>query len=239
MLIIAPSSPQTGVACGAAASHSLSAPHSSTSKWLQLIQRSCAGSISFATASRTSGNIPRMPVWNSSGSSSLIEEVIELKVEVRDVHRDAIQIRGDFVDACGHGVLLVFDRKCREMAPRYTGDEDGIGIRDQGSAIRDSPDAPKLAEVDGAKAGTRDSGRACRAEGRGARRSGGGGSGIRDSPATPKLAEVDGAKAGETGNWILETGNWKLARARHSFSRNFRISRMRNFWKVASRMKSP
>ena len=47
MLIIAPSWPQTGVACGAAASHSLSAPHSSISKWLHPIQRSCAGSISF------------------------------------------------------------------------------------------------------------------------------------------------------------------------------------------------
>jgi hypothetical protein len=62
MLIIAPVSPHTGVALGATASHSLSAPHSSTSKWLQLIQRSAAGSISVATAARTSGNIPRMPV---------------------------------------------------------------------------------------------------------------------------------------------------------------------------------
>jgi hypothetical protein len=47
------------------------APHSSTSKWLQLIHRSVAGSISVATASRTSGNMHRIPVWNSSGSSSL------------------------------------------------------------------------------------------------------------------------------------------------------------------------
>ncbi len=62
MLIIAPSSPHTGVAFGAAFSHSLSAPHSSTSKWLQPIQRSAAGSMRVATASRTAGNIPRMPV---------------------------------------------------------------------------------------------------------------------------------------------------------------------------------
>jgi hypothetical protein len=74
ILIIAPSSPHTGVACGATASHSFSAPHSSTSKWLQPIHRMAAGSITRATASRTAGNMPRMPVWNSSGSASLIRK---------------------------------------------------------------------------------------------------------------------------------------------------------------------
>ena len=74
MLTAAPTWLQIACACGATASHSFRAPHSSTSKWLQLIQRSAAGSISLATASRTSGNIRRIPVWKSSGSSSLIRK---------------------------------------------------------------------------------------------------------------------------------------------------------------------
>jgi hypothetical protein len=42
---------------------SRSEPHSSDSKWLKLIHRSAAGSISVATASRTAGNSQRIPVW--------------------------------------------------------------------------------------------------------------------------------------------------------------------------------
>ena len=38
ILTMAPTSLHTGVACGAMASHSFKAPHSSTSKWLQLIR---------------------------------------------------------------------------------------------------------------------------------------------------------------------------------------------------------
>ena len=56
--------------CGAAASHSLSEPHSSASTWEKAIYRGRCDGITLATASRTSGNIRRRPVWKSSGSSS-------------------------------------------------------------------------------------------------------------------------------------------------------------------------
>jgi hypothetical protein len=67
---IAPRSLQTTSARGATASHSCREPHSSDSKWLKLITRSREGSMSCETASRTSGNMPRSPVWKSRGSSS-------------------------------------------------------------------------------------------------------------------------------------------------------------------------
>ncbi len=50
-LTIAPRSLQTGWADGATASHSLSAPHSSDSKWLKPIQRKRDGSRTLAIAS--------------------------------------------------------------------------------------------------------------------------------------------------------------------------------------------
>ena len=62
--------PHSGVACGATASHSLSEPHSSASTWEKPMWRRLATGRTVATASRTSGNSLRGPVWNSSGSSS-------------------------------------------------------------------------------------------------------------------------------------------------------------------------
>ncbi len=61
---------QTGWAWGAIASQLFSDPHSSDSTCEKPIQRSDAGSITCAIASRTDGNRLRIPVWNSSGSSS-------------------------------------------------------------------------------------------------------------------------------------------------------------------------
>ena len=46
------------------------APHSSASTWPNVIQRSDSTGTTVATASATSGNIPRWPVWKSSGSSA-------------------------------------------------------------------------------------------------------------------------------------------------------------------------
>ena len=60
-IMLAPTMLQAGTACGVALSHSFNAPHSSTSKWLQLIHRSVAGSIRVFTASYSSGNMRRMP----------------------------------------------------------------------------------------------------------------------------------------------------------------------------------
>ena len=54
---------------GAAASHMFIEPHSSASTCPNVIQRSCSTGTTVATASATNGNSPRMPVWNSSGSS--------------------------------------------------------------------------------------------------------------------------------------------------------------------------
>jgi hypothetical protein len=64
-----PSAPWVTVACGAVASQVFIEPHSSDSTWPKLIQRSDSTGTTVATASATSGNIPRGPVWNSSGSS--------------------------------------------------------------------------------------------------------------------------------------------------------------------------
>ena len=61
---------QTGVALGAACSHSGREPHSSDSVWLKLIHRMRDGSTTFATPAITSGNMSFKPVWNSNGSSS-------------------------------------------------------------------------------------------------------------------------------------------------------------------------
>src|ERR1051325_977042 len=78
-LTIAPTMLQTGWALGATCSHSLSEPHSSASKWLKLIHRTVDGSITLATASRTSGNNAFMPVWNNSGSSSFTRDCLNCR----------------------------------------------------------------------------------------------------------------------------------------------------------------
>src|SRR6266508_622181 len=57
---------------GATFSHSLRAPHSSDSKWLNPIQRSFAGSKTDATASNVVENIFFKPVCIRNGSSSLM-----------------------------------------------------------------------------------------------------------------------------------------------------------------------
>src|SRR5258705_3006939 len=83
----------TACARGAIARNSFSAPDSSGSKWLYEIQRSAAGSIRLATASRVAPNILRMPVWKSSGSSSRTRNWLswipnpEWKVEIRNTSR--------------------------------------------------------------------------------------------------------------------------------------------------------
>ena len=53
--------PCAGVALGAAASHWLSAPLSSASTWLQVVQRSLSSGITRFTASEISGNSARWP----------------------------------------------------------------------------------------------------------------------------------------------------------------------------------
>ena len=70
---------QSGAACGATASHSLRAPHSSASKCDRPTWRSRSTAMTAATASRTSGNIRRGPVWKSSGSSSTSRYWLKLK----------------------------------------------------------------------------------------------------------------------------------------------------------------
>ena len=77
--IIAPTWLQTGCALGAIASQSGRAPHSSSSTCEKPIQRSVAGSMTRATASRTAGNRRRIPVWNSSGCSSTIRNWLKVK----------------------------------------------------------------------------------------------------------------------------------------------------------------
>jgi hypothetical protein len=57
---------------GAAANHMFIAPHFSASTWPNVIHRIDSTGTTLATASATSGNIARGPVWNSSGSSASI-----------------------------------------------------------------------------------------------------------------------------------------------------------------------
>jgi hypothetical protein len=52
------------------ARNSFIAPHSSDSTCPNVIQRSRSTGSTCSIAARTSGNIERCPVWNSSGSSS-------------------------------------------------------------------------------------------------------------------------------------------------------------------------
>ena len=54
-------------------------PHSSDSTWPNVIQRSDSTGTTRATASATSGNMARGPVWNSSGSSASIRNWLKLK----------------------------------------------------------------------------------------------------------------------------------------------------------------
>ena len=55
------------------------APDSSASTWPKLIQRRDATGSTRPTASDTSGNIPRGPVWNSVGSSPAIRNWLNVK----------------------------------------------------------------------------------------------------------------------------------------------------------------
>ena len=54
-------------------------PHSSDSTWPNVIQRSDSTGTTVATASATSGNIPRGPVWNSSGWSARTRNWLNVK----------------------------------------------------------------------------------------------------------------------------------------------------------------
>src|SRR5713226_9436886 len=71
--------PQSGAATGATARNSLSDPHSSASKCENPTWRRRSTGRTAATASRTSGNIRRGPVWKSSGSSSTTRYWLKLK----------------------------------------------------------------------------------------------------------------------------------------------------------------
>src|SRR5580658_8114641 len=101
----APTWLQITSALGAAASHSSSDPHSSDSKWLKLMWRNSERRMSLETASRISECIPRSPVWNSSGSSSFHQKMVELQIARLRKDRDAINIRRDFRGDC-HASLL-------------------------------------------------------------------------------------------------------------------------------------
>jgi hypothetical protein len=68
----------TGTAFGATARNSFSDPHSSASKCEKARYRSCCSGTILATASLTSGNMRRGPVWNSNGSSSTIRYWLKL-----------------------------------------------------------------------------------------------------------------------------------------------------------------
>ena len=74
-----PMAPWVAVACGAAASHSFSAPHSSASTWLKAIQRSRRMSMTRATASETAGKSARWPQWKSRGSSASTRNWLKVK----------------------------------------------------------------------------------------------------------------------------------------------------------------
>ena len=74
-----PTAPCATCALGAAARNSFIAPHSSASKWPNMIQRSRSTGITVAIASDTIGNIWRRPVWNSSGSSASTRNWLNVK----------------------------------------------------------------------------------------------------------------------------------------------------------------
>ena len=106
------------------------------------------------------------------------------------------------VRLCGHGCLL---------------------LRLFGVDVRKCHDSEQCYRGD--KGGTRDSGFGSRGSGSGF--------GTRDEPAAPKLAELYGAKAGDQGLGWRPNSRSSMSeggRAHHSFSRNFLISRTRNFW---------
>jgi hypothetical protein len=54
-------------------------PHSSDSTCPKVIQRSDSTGTTFATASATSGNMPRGPVWKSRGSSAVTRNWLKVK----------------------------------------------------------------------------------------------------------------------------------------------------------------
>ena len=65
--------------CGAASSHMFVEPNSSASTWPNEIQRRDSIGITEATASLTSGNRARMPVWKRSGSSATTRNWLNVK----------------------------------------------------------------------------------------------------------------------------------------------------------------
>ena len=64
---------------GAAVSHMFIEPLSSASMCPNVIQRSDSTGTTPATASATSGNSERMPVWNSNGSSPRTRNWLKVK----------------------------------------------------------------------------------------------------------------------------------------------------------------
>ena len=74
-----PRAPNATWLSGAAASHMFIDPHSSASTWPNVIHRRDSTGSTLATASATSGNIPRGPVWNRSGSSAATRNWLKVK----------------------------------------------------------------------------------------------------------------------------------------------------------------
>ena len=65
-----PSASWATFASGAAARNRFIAPHSSASRWPNVIQRRRSTGVTVAIAADTEGNIARRPVWKSRGSSA-------------------------------------------------------------------------------------------------------------------------------------------------------------------------
>ena len=99
-----PSSPCATVACGAASSHSFIEPHSSDSTWPKVIHLRESGGSSFATAPRTAGNIPRGPVWNSSGLVGADQELIERQPHRPDLRHERADSEDLVCDLVGRRV---------------------------------------------------------------------------------------------------------------------------------------
>ena len=66
-------------AFGAAARKRFIAPHSSASRWPNMIQRSRSSGITEAMASDTTGNMARGPVWKMAGSSASMRNWLNVK----------------------------------------------------------------------------------------------------------------------------------------------------------------
>ena len=125
MLTIAPSSPHPGRR-RARASQSLSAPHSSTSKWLQLIQRETRVDQLANCLPHRREHLPH-PGVEQERLIVFDEEMIELQVQLWDMNGNPIYVAGDFVDL-GHGHLLLSLGKCHEIGRRYRGGVRGLRV---------------------------------------------------------------------------------------------------------------